>query len=163
VIGLRKIALILSLIMVWGMAVASAAITRGQDDFSGGATINSGTNGLDHSELKSLYFRKIIDITPIEYEIQATKIASKSFAFLNSFIEMKTDDNPVRKIVVKESSFMPLAKYSDIIVSVPNDIVQEIKSAKRIALRFQTAAGSYVFVLPDTVLAEWQQVINTEK
>ncbi|AJQ26921.1 hypothetical protein JBW_01571 [Pelosinus fermentans JBW45] len=153
--------------MLWGVTVVSAEITRGIDTFTEGVTINSGINA-DPTNLKSLYFSKIIQPNAVvDYEIQATRINLKDFIFLDTFMEINIDNYSVQKIAVKEAKKMSLVNkndiYSNIIVSVPNGIVQEITSAKRIALRFQTAAGSYVYVLPDPVLAEWQQVINTEK
>lgn len=163
---MRKIALILSFMMLLGITLASAEITRGEDTFTGGKTINSGTSA-DPSELKSLYFSKTVQVNAVEYEIQATRVTFKSFIFSSTFIELKIDENPVHKMVVKETSMMPLVNkndiYSSITVPVQNDIVQEIKDAKRIALRFQTVAGPYVYVLPDSVLAEWKEVIDTEK
>ncbi|WP_312560849.1 hypothetical protein, partial [Anaerospora sp.] len=99
---MRKIALILSLMMLVGITMASAEITRGEDTFTGGKTINSGTSA-DPSELKSLYFSKTVQVNAVEYEIQATRITFKSFIFADTFIELKIDENPVHTMAVKET------------------------------------------------------------
>ncbi len=167
VMDLKKVALILSLFMLLGMAVASAEITRGEDDFSGSPIINSWTKGMEPSQLKSLYFRKYVNTSPLSYEIEASKITFKDFIFLGTFLELKIDNNPVQQLPIKEAKQMSLVResdiYSRIIVPVPKNTIEEIEKANRIALRLQTASGSYVYILPDTILAEWKEVINTEK
>ncbi|WP_312337241.1 hypothetical protein [Anaerospora hongkongensis] len=163
---MRKIALILSLMMLLGITVASAEITRGEDTFTGAVTINSGVHEKE-SELKSLYFRKIPQSKNVDYEIEATRINFKEFIFKDTFMEIKVDDGLVQQFPVKEAKNMSLVResdiYSSITVLLPNDMIPQINTAKRIALRFQTVAGPYVYVLPASVLAEWKQVIATEK
>lgn len=164
--SLKKIALVLCLTILLGMGIASAKITRGFDDFTGGMTINSGTIG-EPLRLKNLYFSKIVNTNPIQYEIQVVRETYRGNAFANTFIEIKIDDYPAYQITVKESNVIPLVNkndiYSDITVSVPYDIVQKIKDAKRIALKLPTGTGPFVYVLPDNVLAEWKEVIAMEK
>lgn len=164
---LKKVAFILSLVMLLGIGQAGAEITRGEDKFTGSSTINSWAKGTDSSQLKSLYFRKYVNTSPLAYEIEASKITFRDFIFLGTFLELKIDNNPVQQLPIKEAKQMSLVResdiYSSIIVPVPKTTVEEIGKATRIALRFQTASGSYVYVLPDAVLTEWKEVINTEK
>lgn len=48
------------------------------------------------------------------------------------------------------------------IYDVPKNLVDEIYSANRIALKFTLNDGrQFVYILPDKVLAEWKEVINT--
>ncbi len=155
------------LAMLMGIGAVSAEITRGEDDFTGSPIINSWTKGKEHSDFKSLYFRKYVNTSPLAYEIDIYKYTFNDFIFTDTFMEIKIDDNPILQLPVKEAKKMPLANeydiFSEIVVSIPNDVVEKIRDAKRVACRFQTASGSYVYVLPDTVLAEWKQVIDTEK
>jgi hypothetical protein len=163
---LKKIVLILALLMLLGTMVTSAEITRGKDSFTGAVTINSGVHG-NASELESLYFRKIPQLKNVDYQVQATRTTFKDFIFTDTFMEIKIDDNPVQQLSVKEAKKMSLVResdiYSSVTIVVPPDLIPKINEASRIALRFQTASGSYVYVLPPTVLAEWKQVIATEK
>lgn len=156
----------LVLVTLMGMSVVNAEIRRGEDTFTGTKRINSVVSG-NPTELQSLIFAKIPQSKNIDYEITAVRTTFKDFIFTDTFMEIKIDDNPILQLPVKEAKKMSLVKESDIfsnvVVSVPNDVVEKIKDAKRVACRFQIASGSYVYVLPDAVLAEWKQVINTEK
>ena len=164
--SLKKVALVLCFIMLLGIGVASAKITRGADAFSGAVIINSGVHG-KASELESLYFRKIPQSSSVDYQIHATRITFKDFIFANTFLEIKIDDNNAQQLPIKEAKNMSLVSerdiYSSITIVVPNDMISQINNAKRIALRFQTVSGSYVYILPDNVLAEWKEVIGMEK
>ncbi|WP_434132767.1 hypothetical protein KIAC18_000298 [Sporomusa sphaeroides] len=164
---MKRIALILVLIMVLGMAVASAEITQGKDKFTGGNKINSVTETSNPSELKQLVLRKIITGNSPSYELWGERFTTKNFLFKKTFLEMKIDDTPIISINVKETSAMTYMDgpnmFSWVTVPISSDIVEQIKIANRIALRFQTASGSYVYVLPDAVLAEWKEVIAAEK
>lgn len=45
---------------------------------------------------------------------------------------------------------------------IPKEVIEKLQTANRVALRFTQNSGStFVYVLPDEVLAEWKQVINT--
>lgn len=163
---MKRIIIALMLIVLFGMTVASAEITRGKDTFTGAIIINSGVHEKT-SELKALYFRKIPQLKNVDYQIEAVRINFKEFIFSDTFMEIKIDDSPIQELPVKEAKKMSLVRESDIYSSItillPDDIIPQINTAKRIALKFQTAAGPYVYVLPDSVLAEWKQVIATEK
>ena len=164
---MKRIALILVLIMLLGAMVASAEITRGKDSFTGGVTVNAYSSAGDSSKLKALYFTKIIETEPVEYELQATRISFRDFILQNMPVEIKIDSHDTQRLKVKEASSMPLVNdsevYSDVTVTIPIDLISQINGSNRIALRFQTASGSYIYVLPDAVLAEWKEVIAAEK
>lgn len=169
--GLRKIALVLSLIMVWGMAVASAAITRNVDSFTGYSAISSHIYD-DKEVLTEVNLKKTLSPTVSEYEIRLAGKGHKeirNFILGNSLVEVKVDDKPTYKLAPDNYSIKPLAgSYGNIVSNVTFGLsvqsADEIKGAKRVALRVTMEDGSrYVYILPDPVLAEWQQVINTEK
>ena len=165
VIDLKKIVLILALIMLL-TPVASAEVARGIDSFTGGTRVGSYSNVKDAVDSISLV--KIISPGLVEYEISAGKRSTKEFLLSKTFIDIKIDNYTSHSIEIKKVELIPTdspfvhSSYVDAPIS--NEIVDEIKTAKRVALRFQTANGhSLVLVLPDTVLAEWKEVINTEK
>lgn len=164
---MKKIALILVLVMLLGMATASAEITRGIDDFTGGNRINSSTVTANPSQLKQLVLRKLVAGKNSYYEIWGERLTTKNFLFKDTFFEIKIDSSPVINIDVKEASSMTYMDgpnmFSWVTVPISPDIIEQIKGATRVALRFQINAGDFVYVLPDAVLAEWKQVIATEK
>lgn len=163
---MKKIILVLVSIMLLGIGQVSAEITRGEDKFTGGATINSVTNTSNPSDLDELVFRKFANTDPKEYEIWANRVTSKSFLFSNTTIEIKIDNHPTEEIAIKKNGLITLADgqlYSHITAPLTSGIIEKIKMAKRIALKFPTASSSFIYILPDAVLAEWKEVIATEK
>jgi hypothetical protein len=164
----KKVAFVLALVFFIGMATAHAEITRGVDAFTGGITINSASSTPNHSDLDELVFRKIVNGGQNEYELWASRITSEKFMFSNAFVEIRVDNDPTIQISVKDYGVIGLAdgynKLSHVTVPLSKEISEKITSASRIAIRFQTATGvPYVYILPDSVLAEWQQVIATDK
>jgi hypothetical protein len=152
--------------MLLGIGQASAEITRGEDTFTGGATINSVISTPNPADLDGLVFRKFANTDPKEYELWANRITSKSFLFSNTAIEIKIDSYPTEEIAIKKNGLITLAdgrQYSHITAPLTSGDIEKIKMAKRIALKFPTAVGSYVYILPDAVLAEWKEVIAAEK
>lgn len=166
VMDLKRIIISLMLIMLLGITVASAEITRGEDQFTGGRTINSVTSTPNPAELEGLVFRKFANTAPAEYELWANRVTAKSFLFSNTFIELRIDGIPTKEVAIKKNGLISLSdgkQYSHITVPLSIEIIEQIKSAKRIALKFPTVNGAYVYVLPESVLAEWKEVIATEK
>jgi hypothetical protein len=163
---LKKIALILTLAILLGMAVANAEIRRGTDKFSGGNVIGSYSNISD--TVDSIVLFKIVTPTSVEYAISARKSTVKEYAFSKTFLELKVDNEISHKIEVQEVLSLPTDKpfinWNSVKAPVSLEIIDQIKNGKRVALRFQVIGGySPVVVLPDEVLVEWQQVIATEK
>lgn len=163
---MKKIALILALMILGTMAV-SAKIGHGTDDFDGSKWTTSGTS-LDSGGKWIGFQRKTNDIEK-EYYISFSLKTFNYIKFSKDAAEIKIDNLPVQKLMVKDASSMPSpleAKMSfiDVRVVVPIELVQQIGSAQRIAIRiFKENSVPEVYVLPDAVLAEWKQVIATEK
>lgn len=164
---MKKITLVLALIMLLGMSVTSAEIGRGTDDFDGSQWVTSGTVLNSNGEWIG-FQRKTIGAEK-EYYIS---LASKAFSYIKfakEDAEIKIDDHPVGKMKIKEVSSMPAPldskmSYIDVKSVVPMEIVQQIKTAKRVAVKFyRENSVPEVYVLPDAVLAEWKEVINMEK
>lgn len=164
---LKRIVASLMLIMLLGTMVVNAEISRGRDEFTNGTVIGSYINVSD--VIDSISLTKTVTPNTSEYEIVAKNKTLRDFAFAKTFIEVKIDDNPTHRIDVKELSSIrvpsSLVTYWFSVKAPANDqIISELKLAKRVALRFQRVDNySPVYVLPESVLAEWKEVINMEK
>lgn len=163
---MKRIAIIVILIMLSGISVVSAKIGRGTDSFDGSVSIASSNS----TEVDGwLSFRKKTSNTNTEYFISSSLKTLSYIKFSKEDTEIKINDQPVQKLTVKEVSSMPSPldspmSFIDVTVLVPNELAQQIASAQRIAIRIHKEnSAPYVYVLPDSVLAEWQEVINAEK
>lgn len=152
--------------MVWGMTIVDAKIGRGIDDFDGSVSIAS-SNSIEADGWLS--FRKKISDISIEYFISSSSKTLRYINFSKEDAEIKIDDLPIQKIPVKEVSSIPSPmnsqmSFTNVTILVPTELVQQMASAQRLAVRiYKENSPPYVYILPETVLAEWQQVINTEK
>jgi hypothetical protein len=173
--NLKKVALVLSLLILLGIGTASAEITRGEDTFTGGVRIRSYIE--IEKPIQTLSFIKIVGDGFTGYEMSATRktydmpemrrIGIKE-SFVKTNIEINIDGVSSHSIGVQNLTLNPTNNSyiftSGIKVVIPNDVSDKFKDAKRIALKFPIEDGtSLVYVLPDAVLAEWKEVINTEK
>ena len=168
---MKKIALVLTLAMLLGMAVANAEITRGKDGFTEYITIASDSYN-EKAIITQVNLQKIITPETPQYELLLAGYGHKdvrNFILSNSLIEMRVDDLPVYKLPVENYSLQPVPGSYGRVVSkgqfaLPGKSIVEIKNSKRIAFRVTMEDGTrYVYVLPDAVLAEWKQVIALEK
>lgn len=164
--NLKKVALILSLLMLLGIAGGNAHITKGTDNFTENQQINS-QNDVS-GQIDSVLLTKTINPNSAEYELSVNKRTTREFALAKTTIEIKVDSNPPRKFDVQNLKKIPTEDpfiFSYYIkTSMNQEIVNEIKNAKRVALRFELANGwQPVIVLREYVLNEWKEVINTEK
>lgn len=162
---MRRIAFFLLLIMIMGMAVASSEIRHGIDNFTGGKRYTSG-NYLANQEWIGL--RKLIDGNIVTYEALFSEEELKNTKFSSNSGEIKIDDNPVDMVVIKDISSNPTINngisFIRLTALITVEQVERIKNANRVALKFYKVNGNpAVIVLPDTVLAEWKEVIATEK
>jgi len=164
---MRKIAVLALIILAFGMATAFAEVKTFPDNFTNGLIVRS--ECLNDKEFKVIHFFKYIDQPSVKYSIYFSKETMQEFAFEGSFVEIKVDNNPVQKINVEEVVNFPIPRRPSFVTSftrttIPNDVITEIKTAKRVALRFHFMNGiTSDFILPDSLLSEWQQAINTEK
>lgn len=163
---MKRIALILFLMVMLTMAVASAEIRHEEDKTANRTTIRSDNYISESVDFISLI--KTVSSNSTQFRIVAEKRTIKDFAFTKTFIEMQIDENPVHMLEVGEISTIPTVSsvlfWFSIEVPVPHDIINELKTAKQVALRFQRVdAYSPVVILPDNILAEWKEVINTKK
>lgn len=169
---MKKISIITFFLFICGIATVFAEIKEIPDKFTNGIIIRSSYTPVKE-HFKIVYLSKIIDQKTITYEMLFSTETLKEFILDKSTIEIKIDTNPVYNIPVKDLSNIYLNKgdptiaqfyTSTVTAAIPDNIIFEIKSAKRVALRFhEMAGGSAIYILPDKVLTEWQQVINTEK
>lgn len=167
--NLKKVALVLLLIMFIGLTVVSAEIRRGKDEFTNGSIIGSYINVNTSGVIDGISLTKTVTSNSSEYTIIAKNTTLKEFAFAKTFIEIRIDENLTHKIDVEKVSSTRVPSSSvdyrfSVVVPANEQIINELKGAKRVALRFQCVDNfSPVYVLPDNVLAEWKEVIATEK
>lgn len=163
---MKRVAFFLALIMVLGIAVVNAEIRQLKDDFSGSTKIVSYT-ALERP-VDSLSLIKITGTNP-KYSVFAKLKSSKEFSLVKTFWDLKIDDKVPVQLDVRVGGVMVASDNRYMIVSsatvdISDSLINDIKNAERVALRFQTEGGyTPVYVLPDAVLAEWKEVINTEK
>lgn len=164
---MKKLVLLFSCCIMIGISVCSAEIAKGIDQFTGGAKFISGTKGEDDATLGNILFKKIVTGTTEEYFIEADNEAYKERILADKSIEIKIDDNPICLLGNSNyKTYSPInwKMLAVLTVNVPDNIIIKLRDANRVALRFTRNNGSqFVYVLPDNVLAEWKQVIATEK
>lgn len=163
--NLKKITLILFFMMFLTIAVASAEIRHEKDKAVNRTTIRSDNYVSESVDFISLI--KTITPTSVQYEIVAEKRTIQDFAFTKTFIEVQSDEKPIHMIEVGEVSTTPTVSsvlfWFSVKAPVQEEIINELKAAKQVTLRFQRVDDySPVVVLPDNVLAEWKEVINAE-
>ncbi|HML33858.1 hypothetical protein [Sporomusa sphaeroides] len=162
---MKRIALVLVLIILTGTMVVSAEIRTGTDSFTGGSRYTSG-NYLDDEKWVGL--RKIIDGDKMLYELLFSEKDLKHVKFTQDNGEIKIDNNPINSIIIKETSSMPTINsalsHIRLSATISLEQIEPIKNANRVAFRFcKTDGTTSIIILPDAVLAEWKDVINTEK
>jgi hypothetical protein len=168
---MRKIAFLVFAFFVFSMTTAFAEYKEIRDDFTNGWILRSDVELDKKTEMWFALLDKQIDRNRTTYQMQLTKETIKEFLFANTSIEIKVDDNPIQSISIKNlhntfSHGVPEAMFymTTITAALPEKVITEIQTAKRVAFRYQDTRGSNTtYILPDKVLTEWQQVINTEK
>jgi hypothetical protein len=153
-------------------AFAFAKINKTTDKFDGTLKIES-----DISKGTGIFsfvtFAKFIDTkSNVTYGIFPHMYEYKEWWFFEKTpVEMKVDDNPeIFKLSVLDTySKMEGTGYSHALITasyidVNKENLNLIKNAKKLTFRISFAKQpAYVWQVPDKVLKEWQEVINTNK
>lgn len=154
------------------MGVCSADISSKQDEFSGGRTIES-KNFIDYSMrnlLDCIIYSKVVTKDAVKYALQTDVTTIWDVPYQSIRINVDGDytfDLPISNLdhwIVQEKKYdrtRYIAKFD-----IPNDAIEKIKNASRIALQCtitRRSGNQFVYVLPDNVLDEWKQVIATEE
>lgn len=148
--------------------IACAEISQGTDSFTGGKTY---TSGYHFAKDESAYFGKILDSNSPIYKVSFWAKAMLGERYSKTPLEIKIDDMPIQTIEIKELPSIPTDPFNKnapvlirVEASVPSNIVDQIKIAKRVALKvYKDKFSPIIIILPENVLVEWKQVINTEK
>jgi uncharacterized protein YeeX (DUF496 family) len=160
--NLKKVALILLLAMLLGIGVASAKILTNQDKFTGGTRYTSYNDNL--KGVSSIGLHKIIDNQNVNYELNVSAYALPKENFSKEYAEIKVGQNLAIKAEVKAVRLLPTLNYMSTDIKISDEAIQQILESERVALKLYVENGTpIVFVLPDNVLAEWKEVIATEK
>lgn len=159
--------LILCMVFVFALSgLASAEIESGLDKF---------TNNKEYFTIyeagykESVGFTKIIDTTPL-CKITFSKNVPDENRYTGKYAEIKIDNGLVENLEIVENTSMKTGIYKssgDFIwckALVPQDTVNRLLNAKRVALKvYLEKSPADIYVLPDSVLAEWKEVIATEE
>lgn len=167
----KRIILMVLCFMVISFSVCSAEIRKGQiDTFDNSFRINS----LNHSigDIEQFNFYKKKNELNVEYSFYIRKecLYEIQFGYIIDKFQIKINDDIYDLKVLKQNT--QLNSYSfghafgEIIatIDVKNELLNEFKNAKNIAVRLTYSDGTNDTAnIPDEVLAEWKQVIATEK
>lgn len=163
---MKRVLVLCMACMVLVSAVASAEVKKGKDSFTGGFNVSSHVAA--EPFLKVVHLVKNVSDGGIMYKLTLSCIGSNKNVLGDEPIEMKVDGQPVHELKDYRYKLSAANSYgvlynSVIEIKLPLDLIDQIKETKRVAIRFRDARGiSYPYVLPDDVLAEWKEVINTE-
>lgn len=156
---MKKIICLLSLFLFLNASLANAEIRKGTDEFSGKIFFESKSYNIPTGAIS---LKKIGN----NYKIIFWKPSISGEKFTRENIPIKIDDNDVEFLTVEENIFNQITKnIMDISIKskVSQDVINKIKVANRVALKFYKDKGEpVIIVLPDEVLAEWKQVIEVE-
>ena len=165
---MKKIAFVLLLILILGAIPATAKITVYRDSFTSENEYSVLTKHYTHNQL--LFIKKFEDGKPTYtlYITYRTFVPEEQFQLP---IEIKVDDLPVISLKEKEEVSMSKINRFDYDNSlkkskliIPPHVIDLIRDGKSVKFRvLKGKAYSVTIALPDDVLAEWQQIINTEK
>ena len=153
------------LCFVGNSSISYAHIKRKVDSFDNSIRFVS-YNDIDiinHIGLKKIYFSD----GGIKYNIFLSSNASdKDDMYSKKDVEIKTDAD-ISKVKVVDATITRFIYSADIIdskVELSPELVEKIKNANKISVRFYKENGmANTINLSDKVVAEWKQVINTEK
>lgn len=163
---MKRVLLLCLACMVLVSAVASAEVKKGKDNFTGGFNVSSHVAA--EPFLKVVHLVKNVSDGGIMYKLTLSRIGSNKNVLGDEPIEMKVDGQPVYELEdyrykLSEANSYGVLYNSVMDIKLPLNLIDRIKETKRLAIRFRDARGiSYPYVLPDDVLAEWKEVINTE-
>lgn len=163
----KRIILMVLCCMIFSVGVCSAEIFKHKDDFSNGNIIRSNiyTDKSCEEMLRWLSFYKTKSNNSIQYNIAVSNKTLNKYGISNANGKINIDGETF-DLIISNYSKMPLSGVTthDAIYDISQNIEKKINSANRVALKITKNDGfQFVYVLPDEVLTEWKQVINTEK
>lgn len=164
---MKRIVILCMILFITMLPVVNAEVTKGSDYFTNGVSVSSRFQSSKELITHQIYFNKIISGNNSDYKIMIKKSNSKAGLLKDSAIEIKIDDFPVielnqykyDKIVASDNQYL---FNVTITAKVPPEVINQIKDAKRIAIRSACIDGiPRIDVIPAEVLDEWKEVINT--
>lgn len=145
-------------------AVSYAYIDRRVDSFDG--TVTTYSVWLELCDLAQLTLIKVNKkLEGVHFEIDIATDVLKKYDFSKDFAEIKIN-NIIYEMRVLKNQYYKDTDYGLYPISsnvqIPEEAIKPLKSAEKVALRFHRENGHQdVVELPDDVLAEWKEVINT--
>lgn len=165
---MKKLALLFICFMFVGGSFCSAEIVENKDNFTGGKLLISNTScKLDmENKLKWFSLYKNINHNNVSYKLKASVTTYDKFTLSENKAEISLDTGNVFFLEVINRRDIPIDSKHNVAVNyeISQEVIQGIRESNRVALRFTQNNGSqFVYVLPDSVLAEWKQVIATKE
>lgn len=162
---MKKLVFLSVLICFFGMcSVSLAYIDKRKDSFDGSIVVSS-YNKLETSEGLQLY--KIIKKEGIEYSVLISSNAVNKYdMYAKQDADLKIDSELFKAVVLKAS--IKRNDYSadriNVEICFTPEQIDKMKYARDVRVRVQKEdGGKKVINIPDSVLAEWKQVIATEE
>lgn len=162
---MKRISIVLIFILLLSVGIANAGVGKGFDKFTESVTINSNVYGNPH-DLRALTFSKILNKNKLIYEIVMENDTYEKFILASHSLIMRVNDDNITLPVKDYRTSTPIDNKinTTLTLDVPNEFIEKIKNANRVALKFTRNDGStFVYVLPNNILAEWKEVITTEE
>lgn len=163
---MRRVAAVLLGLMIFWLPVVQAEIKIYHDKFTNGKEFVSQYKESKYHD--AIQFNKLIDGLDIKYYFDFfNKVYDRQKGYSKVAVEIKIDDNPVQYLDVKN---IKMEDYDNeffvecTTVELPDEMIQQMLSAKRVAIKvYKENQAPGIIILPDDVLAEWKEVINTTK
>lgn len=163
---MKRIVFLLVLVCLVGVCSDSyAKIHRNVDSFSENIGLSS-YNELD--SIDSLQFYKIIKKNSgKEYSLlldSNTRAERQLYSKEDAQIKIGGNIYPLKVIRTEYKKFDYADDSAKVEVEIPQDIIEKLENTEKVSIRFFAEKGyDRTIDVPDSVLAEWKQVIATEK
>lgn len=162
---MRKIIILTLCYIFFCIGICNANVTiKNNDEFTGGTVITSKifTDYNMSRYLDCIVFTKTATSNIARYTLQTDATTSLGSP---KDIEINVDGDylfePIHTDI--KSSLIDYRIRFVINYDISDDMVEKIRNANRIALKCKIGDFTKIYILPDEVLTEWKQVINTEK
>lgn len=169
---MKKLSIFICILLLALVAsgLANAEIRKGSDTFTGGTYVFSDYSAPDGRSYVG--FERVGTAKTHMYKLVVSYKAVPGFLLSNTFVDIKINDNPVQHIPITAYSKYPWKLSalgtveqvgSDAKIDVSAAFVEEVKSAKRIAIKAYYETGvPMVHVLPDSIVTEWRKIATNE-
>lgn len=146
--------------------IGNAEIRKYDDNFTNGKEILSAYQEKSFGE--SIYFNKIMTDKKYTYSIICYNgVHDPRNSYSKTSMEIKIDENPIEYLEIKDTNvehYQKIIMMSCTTKEINGNVIDQISSAKRIAVKVYKQNNSpKVYILPESIINEWKQIINTKE